>query len=571
MPSLTTLKERMGAERRISVLDRLSARVSALSPGDRWIAYVLMLLVAATSLTGLYKLERSVLVPVPAYGGSLTEGEVGSPRFVNPLLALSDADRDLAMLTYAGLMGEDGSGKLVPVLAESYEISPDGRTYTFALRKDATFSDGTPVTAGDVVFTVGKAQDPGLKSPEFADWSGVAAQVVDAHTVRFTLGKAYAPFLETATLGILPEHLWKDVSDDEFPFSPLMTKPVGAGPFQYAGATTDKDGVITEYRLKAFGGYALGKPYLAHMTFRFYADAQALQAALAKGAVESAYGVASPRAITAPYSRVFGVFWNSANNPALAREEVRHALSLAIDRDALAQKALGGYATPLAGPVPPGSGIEETPVPESADRVKDAAALLEDAGWTYDGDARQWKLPKEDLSLAITLKTSNVPELKAIANAVKADWSALGVPVDIELYEPSDLTQNVIRPRQYDALLFGMVIGRDRDLYAFWHSSERNDPGLNIALYANKSVDALLEDMRQDDDPAKETEDLQKINDLIAADYPAAFTDAPESLYTIPEGLKGVALPQIAAPSDRFAGVRNWHVRTDYVWPFLVR
>jgi hypothetical protein len=116
-----------------------------------------------------------------------------------------------------------------------------------------------------------------------------------------------------------------------------------------------------------------------------------------------------------------------------------------------------------------------------------------------------------------------------------------------------------------------MVIGRDRDLYAFWHSSERNDPGLNIALYANKSVDALLEDMRQDDDPVKETEDLQKINDLIAADYPAAFTDAPEFLYTIPQDLQGVVLPQIAAPSDRFASVRNWHVRTDYVWPFLVR
>ena len=129
-------------------------------------------------------------MPIPAYGGSLTEGEIGSPRFVNPLLALTDADRDLSTLTYAGLMGISADGALVPVLAESYTISPDGKSYTFVLRPNAKFSDGTPVTAGDVVFTVQKAQDPALKSPEFADWSGVAAEAIDSRTVRFTLASS---------------------------------------------------------------------------------------------------------------------------------------------------------------------------------------------------------------------------------------------------------------------------------------------------------------------------------------------------------------------------------------------
>lgn len=571
MPPRTTFKDRMSAVRRILFLDRLSARLRALSPGDRWIAYALLLLVFGTTLVGLYKLERRYLVPIPAYGGSLTEGEVGSPRFVNPLLALTDADRDLSALTYAGLMGTSADGTLVPVLAESYTISPDGKSYTFVLRPEAKFSDGTPVTADDVVFTVQKAQDPALKSPEFADWSGVAAEAIDSRTVRFTLGKAYAPFLGTATLGILPAHLWKSVTDDQFPFSPLMTKPVGAGPFQYAGASTDNDGVITSYRLKAFGGYALGRPYLSGMTFDFYADEESLEKALSKGDVESAYGVASDHALTASYSRVFGVFWNGSGNPALAQPEVRKALSVAIDRDTLTQQVLGGYATPLAGPVPPGSGITETPVPDTADRIKEAADILTDAGWTYDSDARQWTLAKQKLTLSIELKTSNVPELKAIATAVKGDWEELGVPVDIELYEPSDLTQNVIRPRDYSALLFGMVIGRDRDLYAFWDSNERNDPGLNIAQYSNHTVDGLLEDMRQQDDPAAATADLQKINDLVAADYPAAFTDAPEFLYTVPADLQGVKLPQIASPSDRFAGVTQWHRRTDFVWPIFAR
>jgi peptide/nickel transport system substrate-binding protein len=219
--------------------------------------------------------------------------------------------------------------------------------------------------------------------------------------------------------------------------------------------------------------------------------------------------------------------------------------------------------------VPPGSGIQETPLPDVQDRIADAANVLEDAGWTYDGETRLWTRTKPDLTLSLTIKTSNVPELKAVAAEVQKDWQELGVPVSIELYEPGDLTQNVIRPRNYGALLFGMVIGRDRDLFAFWHSSERSDPGLNIALYVNRSVDGLLESARRESDPAKASEDLQKVNDLVAADYPAAFTHAPEFLYAKPADLRGIVLPQIASPSDRFASVASWYRRTDLVWPFL--
>ena len=196
--------------------------------------------------------------------------------------------------------------------------------------------------------------------------------------------------------------------------------------------------------------------------------------------------------------------------------------------------------------------------------------MLRAAGWTYDRSARAWKNAGAKQSLdRITLRTSNVPELKNVASAVKADWEAFGVPVDIELYEPGDLSQNVIRTRKYEALLYGMVIGRDQDLYAFWSSQERNDPGLNIALYANKTVDALLEDARSTADQTVHAADLQKIEDIIAADYPAAFIYAPDFTYAIPSDLQGVLLPQIITPADRFATAASWYRFTDAVWPFL--
>jgi len=555
-----------------SALERAEEHIRAFTGGDRIIFYALVTLVGIASISGLYALEQKLLVEVPAYGGSLAEGEVGSPQFINPLLAIGDADRDLSSLVYAGLMGLSGSGSLVPVLASGYTISPDGKSYTFTIRENAKFSDGTPVTADDAVFTVGKAQNAALKSPKYADWSGVSATAIDQRTVRFTLAKPYAPFLGLTTLGILPSRLWQNISSEEFPFSTLETNPVGAGPFKVASVSRDASGLIRSVSLVANQNYVLGRPYLDGINFRFYSRSEDLASALASGAEESAYDVSTKNALTASYARVFGVFWNPSDKQVYARAEVRKALSLALDRQAIVDTVLGGYATAIIGPVPPGENIKQTPVPESANPTAAAAQVLESAGWVYDGSAHVWGNASAKQTLdRITIRTSNVPELKNVASAVKADWEQLGIPVDIELYEPGDLSQNVIRPRKYEALLYGMVIGRDQDLYAFWDSQERNDPGLNIALYANKSVDALLEDARSSADPKTRSADLQKIEDLIAADYPAAFIYAPDFAYTVPADLRGVVLPQIITPTDRFATVAQWYRSTDAVWPFFAK
>jgi peptide/nickel transport system substrate-binding protein len=566
----TSWRQRLLKTRRVPVLERIEAQVRAFSPGDRLLFYILSGLVAIASLSSLYVLEQSFLVQVPSYGGVLVEGEVGNPQFINPLLAISDADNDLSALTYAGLMGLSGTGTFVPVLAQSYTISPDGKTYTFVLRKDAKFSDGTPVTAADVVFTVQEAQDPSLKSPEYADWSGVSAVAVDPQTVRFTLAKPYAPFLGLTTLGILPSHLWENISEAQFPFSNLETMPVGAGPFKITSISRDASGLIQSISLAENPYYVFGRPYLDGMRFKFYSGIEDLTTALTNGSVESAYGVSSQGALTAPYARVFGVFWNPSENPVYARVEVRKALSLALDRSAIITNVLGGYATAIMGPVPPGGSVKQTPIPDDTNPITAAAQVLTAAGWTYDGNARQWTnvSTKQTIS-TITIRTSNVAELKNVASAVKDAWEQLGISVDIELYEPGDLSQNVIRPRKYDALLYGEVIGRDQDLYAFWDSQEQNDPGLNIALYANKTVDALLEEARGSSDQNLRMTDLQKIEDDIAADYPAAFIYAPDFTYATPKDLHGVQLPQIVTPADRFATVVSWYRATDSVWPFF--
>lgn len=550
-------------------VSRLTAYLRNLPPGDRFIARALGLLVIGTCVTGIVALERQYQVEVPMQGGTLTEGVIGAPRFVNPLLALSDTDRDVTALTYAGLMGHDRDGSLIPVLAERFTRSDDERTYTFFIRTGATFSDGTPVTADDIVFTVEKAKDPSLKSPVLSNWVNIEVEAVDARTVKFTLPKPYAPFLEDATLGILPARVWKDIESEEFPFSPYASEPLGAGPFKIAGIIQDGNGRITRYDLVANDRYALGRPYLDGIRFVVFEGYPSLLAGLRGGQVESAYGVAREGALRAPYSRVFGVFFNPDEEPLFEEVAVRHALSTAIDRPALIRDVLGDYATPSIGPVPAGTGVSELNFPNPATRIDDARALLEGGGWEWSDASQAWS--KDGDTLHVTLKTSNVPELKALAAKIESDWNAIGVPVVIELYPPSELTQSVIRPRDYGALLFGEVIGSYPDLYAFWYSGERNDPGLNIADYSNSDVDELLERARTETDRDTALADLSRANEIIASDFPAAFTHTPDFLYNVPEELKGVALVNIAEPSDRFQSVRYWYRRTEFVWPVFAK
>jgi len=123
---------------------------------------VLGIIFISSALAIVWKVNDNFLTRIPAKGGTLSEGIVGTPRFINPLLAISDADRDMTALIYSGLMRADNKGGLELDLAERYEISEDGTIYTFFLRPNLVWHDGKPVTADDIIFTVKQAKDPNL-------------------------------------------------------------------------------------------------------------------------------------------------------------------------------------------------------------------------------------------------------------------------------------------------------------------------------------------------------------------------------------------------------------------------
>lgn len=558
------------------------AAVRALSPFERVVFWVLTAFFVLSAFAVFVEANHATTTPVPVAGGAIREGLIGAPRFINPLLALSDTDRDLTMLLYAGLTRPSPDGTLVPDVAKRFTISEDGTEYRFVLRDDARFHDGTPLTADDVVFTIETAQDPAIRSPRRADWEGVVVEKISDREVRFVLPQPYAPFLENTTIGILPRHIWAHVAPQEFAFSTFNTQPVGAGPFALHRIAYNTSGIPTHYELRAFTDYTLGRPYIRRVMLHFFPNQDELLSALAAGTVTSVSALA-PQVIATlddahltlhrgAFPRVFAIFFNQNTNAAFTDPAVRRALDVLIDKDALVTEVLGGYGTVIDSPLPPNAAgatqdARELPAQTTQERQEAARTLLTDAGWEFDEALGGWN--NGEALLTFTLTTANTPELKSAAAFAADAWSAAGIPVQVTIFDTGDLNQNVIRPRDYEALFFGQVVGRSLDLFAFWHSSQREDPGLNIALYTNAAVDALLEEARATADARARAERYEEFEAIIREEVPAVFVYAPEFLYVAPERLKGVRIGIVGTPSERFAFVHEWHIDTERVWHFF--
>jgi peptide/nickel transport system substrate-binding protein len=567
-------------EQRAPRLKGVQSLLREFTPMQRMLLYGFMMLMALSAFVLIAQANNLISVQVPASGGSFVEGAVGTPRFVNPLLAASQTDQDLTTLIYSGLVRQEKDGTFIPDLAENYEISEDGTTYTFHLREDLSFQDGDALNAEDVAFTIALAQNPDAKSVRRADWEGVAVQTPDDRTIIFTLPAPYAPFLETATMGILPKHLWENVPVAEFQFAPLNTRPVGSGAYRIKDVTIDSTGAPTEYELVPFRKFALGEANITRLTYRIYLNEEELLAAFEDGDIDS-FVAASPKTLSrnaeddanlvrVPLSRVFGVFLNQNHATLLANASVRRALDVAIDKQRIVNDILGGYGTPLSGPIPPGlipSSSTTEATPEAIDHAQAARDILAQGGWKFDDASQTWSRDKAVLSLKIA--TADTEELVATARAIADAWNAAGIKTDVEVYALSEFNQTILRPRAYDAILFGEVVGRSLDLYAFWHSSQRNDPGLNLSLYANASADKALTDARTQADPALRQESYRAFLDAIAEDMPAVFLYSPDVAYLVPKHLQGIDISTVTTPSERFLDVHTWYRDTERVWDFF--
>ncbi len=559
---------------------------ASLNPLQKKIFNIFAVILIISTLGLLWKVNQAFLIEVPQKGGGLIEGVVGIPRFINPLSAISDADRDLTALIYSGLLRAGKNGVLENDLAKKYEVSKDGLIYTFTLKDNIVWHDESPITADDIVFTIQKAQNSTIKSPKRANWDGVVVKKIDNQTVQFILKQPYAPFLENATIGILPKHLWKNITPDQFSSSNYNTEPIGSGPYQIKKIKKDrKTGTPKYYDLVPFKKFATGAPYIDKIQVRFYSNVEALLKAFEKGEVESINSISPEiaqkltskeyRVERTPFPRVFGAFFNQNQAKIFTDKTVRHALDTAIDKEKIINDILYGYATIADSPIPPGAlGYShkeyENEFAKDEDRTNYAKDILIADGWKFDED--KGVMTKKNIGdLSFSISTSEIPELKEVANILKEQWEKIGARVDVKIFEIGDLNESVIRPRKYDVLLFGEIVGRSSDLFAFWHSSQRLDPGLNIALYANITTDKLLQQARETTNTKERSAKYEQFKKEIGKDVPAIFLYYPDFIYVLPERIKGVTLSSATIPSERFLHTSKWYIKTNKVWKIFVK
>lgn len=511
---------------------------------------------------------------VPTEGGVYTEGIVGEPMHINPVLSqTTEADADLSQLVYSSLFSYDDDGKIKESLSERYDIADEGKKYIVKLREGVLWHDGRKLTADDVVFTFRTIQDPSYRSSFRANWQGVEVSKEDESTVIFLLKKPYFDFLENLTVGILPKHVWEAISPEKFALADVNLNPIGSGPFRIEGFKKDSNGTILSYELRSFPEYFGGAPFIQKMILYFYRSEDELLSAYNRreilgmnNATPEKLPIVSEKQNTIIREliqpRVFAVFLNEKKNAALADERVRRALALATDREAIIREVLGGRGMAAYSLFSPGMNAYSNAGEAYTFRPEEAVKVLEEAGWKLNAEGVR---EKDGVRIEFEIAAPNWAELVKTAHMLENGWNKVGARVSVRVLESVSDAQRTIRSREYAALLYGLAMTFEPDPYSFWHSSQTGELEHNFAMFSDKRADELLSNARETLDANTRIGMYRELQEILANKMPAIFLYSPKYLYVQKDDIRGSSVRSLNTPASRFQDVRYWYMNTKRV------
>lgn len=494
------------------------------------------------------------------------EAVVGSPDRINPLFAyLNGADRDLTTLVFSGLTRLGLDGKVLPDLAESWEISPDGRAVTFNLRQGILWHTGSPLTAADVVFTYNLLGDPSLQgdSDQAPLWRQIRCGNPDELTVICDLPAPFAPFLAFATVGIIPKHILEGTDAVSLFDSSFNRNPIGTGPYRLT--QIDESHAV----LKAVGKYHLGAPGIDEIEFKFYPDAASAASAVIRGEADGLLlepAMARPEAnelasrsgikVYTANSTAYNVLYFNNSEPPLNDKAVRTAVAASIDIDALVGDVLGGAATAATSPMVPGTWAFNPEIELYEHDPGEARSILEDAGWRLSDDGRVRQ--KGNIELRISLLTDEDPFRGAVADEIASQLAEAGIAATVVREASSELVKDHLLPRQYQAAIFGWDTGPDPDPYPAWHSSQADETGRNIASYRSEDADRLMEQARRTSDLDQRQALYYTFQQIFHDDVPSIVLYFPVFNYFVSNKVSGIEMGTLFNSGSRFRNVHEW-------------
>ncbi|MDD4332536.1 MAG: ABC transporter substrate-binding protein [Patescibacteria group bacterium] len=586
-----------------------------LSPIELWVVRISFIVIILSLILLGRQFYKNNLVVVPALGGMYTEGVVGTPKYVNPLYSIAnDADSDLETLIFSSLFKRGKDGEITNDLARSYEISEDNKVYTVKIRTDAKWQGNLGnVTVNDIVFTFNAIKDSQYKSPWRPTFSGVDIEKVDEETLKFNLSEPYAPFLGLLTFGIMPQELWSQIQPETARLAELNLKPVGSGPYKFEKYVKDRAGNIKSFSLSLNEVYYGQKPNIESIVFKYYASNEESIDALNNNDVDGISYLPSnlKEKIISQDSlnfhnlnstRLTAIFFNLKGNSNLQDKKIRQALAEALNKSEMVSQIFSSNAHVIDGPILPSNFAYKNDIKKYKFDQEEAKKVFTNAKWLQaeiteaDLAKAQEDLKSEDSALkkeaetktkmgvgnwlykeasdktknyfVITLTTVDNENYIKMAEAIKKYWEILGVKTEINVLSANQLPLEVIKPRNFEVLLYGQALGIDPDCYAFWHSSQISESGLNISNFSNKEADQLLEEARVALKQEDRIEKYKKFQEIIAEEVPAIFLYSSNYIYVQGKTVYGFDMRNILIPSDRFNDIFEWYIKTSkkLVW-----
>ncbi len=554
-------------------------RISRLYEVRRFVASwsLLLLFIGAGAIWQVRGLDKFYLELAPVSGGTYREGIIGSFTTANPLFSIGSVDVAVSELVFSGLFRLSPDSELEPDLATGYEIDPTGLKYTVKLRDNVYWHDGHKFTANDVVFTYNTIKNPEVKSPLFAGWSTVNVAAIDDFSVVFTLPNILSSFQYSLTNGIVPQHLLGTVAPADLRSSTFNTvNPIGTGPFEYKSVEVignDINDRAEKVALESSNNFYRSAPKIDGITIRTYRDEEVMQEAFMNKEIASMVGLQtvsdtvladeSVQTFSTPLSSQVMVFLNNSS-PLLNDIKVRQALLRATDTKKLRESI--GYQ--LVESDSPFLKSHFTYNPDKTQKGYDpteADRLLNEAGWVKGTDGKRYK---NNQLLKLNLVSQSLSEYSMVAQGIQQQWGDIGVSVVPLLKPEEDIQSGSIGSHDYDVLLYGISIGPDPDVFAYWHSSQadpRVKSRLNLSEFNNKQADIALESGR-----TRLNEDLRKVKyepflDAWLNDVPAIALYQPRFLFVVRGTLEGYSSGEFNSPTDRFYSITNWQVRRDRI------
>jgi peptide/nickel transport system substrate-binding protein len=425
--------------------------------------------------------------------------------------------------------------------------------------------DGEDLTSADVLFTIEQVRAQGFRGPPelAAAWADVTARSVDERTVELTLPEASAPFLaRVATLPILPRHLLNELTPQQMYQSPFNSAPVGTGPYRLTSLTA------TEASLRANQSYHLGRPAIDQVRLRFFSDYAGALRAFADGQADGLFA-ADPQVqgeqllslpnvelMTSARFRYDIIYLNNSQAAFFQDPEVRRALSLALDRDAISNEVYGGFLHVSASPVAPFSWAYFADYDLADASREQAAALLDEAEWTRDPTTGI--RTREGQEFRITIRTDDDPRRVALARAVATQLDAVGIKATVASTTFTVLRRDFLQTRRYEAAVVSWDQGPDPDPYFGWHSSQLGVAGLNVANYTNGSADLLIEEARQSSDGEWRLEMYRQFQEIWDSTAPSLVIGYDTYLYAFAEDVDAVVDQSLTSQSSRFSNIHLW-------------